>query len=108
MRFSEAIRWDYHRLKGLRKIKRNDVVVFNFPAGDTVLLENQAVTYYDVLRSYEASFGKEEGLFGQEHVVAHPVARIFADAETFDGIGRRGAKTTTARYAYRRKERRWR
>jgi len=59
--FSEAIRWDYHRLKGLRKIKRNDVVVFNFPAGDTVLLENQAVTYYDVLRSYEASFGKEEG-----------------------------------------------
>ncbi|MDE5692085.1 MAG: S26 family signal peptidase, partial [Alistipes sp.] len=59
--FSEAIRWDYHRLKGLRKIARNDVVVFNFPAGDTVLLENQAVTYYDVLRSYEASFGKEEG-----------------------------------------------
>ncbi|MDE6507388.1 MAG: signal peptidase I [Alistipes sp.] len=59
--FSEAISWDYHRLKGLRKIARNDVVVFNFPAGDTVLLENQAVTYYDVLRSYEASLGKEEG-----------------------------------------------
>ncbi len=58
---SDAIRWRYHRLKGLRKIKRNDVVVFNFPAGDTVLLENQAATYYDVLRSYEASFGKEEG-----------------------------------------------
>ena len=36
--FSEAVKWPYHRLKGLRKIKRNDVVVFNFPAGDTVLL----------------------------------------------------------------------
>jgi len=59
--FSEAIRWPYHRLKGLRSIRRNDVVVFNFPAGDTVLLENQAATYYDVLRSYETSFGKEEG-----------------------------------------------
>ncbi|MDE5708073.1 MAG: signal peptidase I [Alistipes sp.] len=59
--FCDAIRWDYHRLKGLKKIRRNDVVVFNFPAGDTVLLENQAVTYYDVVRSYEASLGKEEG-----------------------------------------------
>ncbi len=59
--FSEAVKWPYHRLKGLRRIKRNDVVVFNFPAGDTVLLENQNVTYYDVLRSYEDSFGKEEG-----------------------------------------------
>ncbi len=48
--FSEAVRWPYHRLRGLRPIRRNDVVVFNFPAGDTVLLENQAVTYYDVLR----------------------------------------------------------
>ncbi len=37
------------------------MVVFNFPAGDTVLLENQDVTYYDVLRGYEESFGKEEG-----------------------------------------------
>lgn len=59
--FSEAIKWPYHRLKGLKPIERGDVFVFNFPAGDTVLLENQAVTYYDVLRSYEASYGREEG-----------------------------------------------
>ena len=59
--FSEAIKWPYHRLKGLKPIRRNDVVVFNFPAGDTVLLENQNVTYYDTLRSFEESFGKEEG-----------------------------------------------
>ena len=56
--FSEAIKWPYHRLKGLKPIRRNDVVVFNFPAGDTVLLENQNVTYYDTLRSFEESFGK--------------------------------------------------
>ena len=59
--FSEAVKWPYHRLKGLRNIKRNDVVVFNFPAGDTVLLENQAVTYYDVLRDYEYQYGAERG-----------------------------------------------
>ena len=54
--FSEAVKWPYHRLKGLRPIRRNDVVVFNFPAGDTVLLENQAVSYYDVVRDYENTF----------------------------------------------------
>ncbi len=59
--FSEKIKWGYHRLKGLKRIERNDVVVFNFPAGDTVLLENQAVTYYDVLREYQTTFGGKEG-----------------------------------------------
>ncbi len=74
--FSEIIRWPYHRLKGLKPIRRNDVVVFNFPAGDTVLLENQAVTYYDVLRAYEQQFGREEGrrrLFEDYTVVTRPV-----------------------------------
>ena len=59
--FSEAVKWPYHRLKGLGKVERDDVVVFNFPAGDTVLLENQAVTYYDVLRQYTREFGEEAG-----------------------------------------------
>lgn len=59
--YSEAIKWGYHRLKGTQRIERNDVVVFNFPAGDTVLLENQKVTYYDVLRQYQTDFGAEEG-----------------------------------------------
>ncbi len=59
--FSEIIKLPYHRLRGLRQIKRGDVVVFNFPAGDTVLLENQAVTYYDIVRDYEHQYGKERG-----------------------------------------------
>ncbi len=74
--FSEAIKLPYHRLKGLRQIERNDVVVFNFPAGDTVLLENQAVTYYDIVRDYERQYGKERGRKAlNEHytVIARPV-----------------------------------
>ena len=59
--FSELIKWPYHRLKGFGKVERNDAVVFNFPAGDTVLLENQAVTYYDVLREYQHELGDAEG-----------------------------------------------
>ncbi|MEG2614714.1 MAG: signal peptidase I [Alistipes sp.] len=74
--FSEAVKWDYHRLRGLGNIQRNDVVVFNFPAGDTVLLEKQNTTYYDVLRSYQLTYGKEEGrrrLFDEHTVITRPV-----------------------------------
>ena len=74
--FSEAIKLPYKRLKGLRQIERNDVVVFNFPAGDTVLVENQAVTYYDVLRDYQEQYGKQKGrelLEKQYNIVYRPV-----------------------------------
>jgi signal peptidase I len=37
--YTELVQWGYHRLPGLGHIERNDVVVFNFPAGDTVALE---------------------------------------------------------------------
>ena len=73
--FSEAIQWPYKRLKGLRNIERDDVVVFNFPAGDTVLLENQAVTYYDVLREYQQEYGPKRGreeLAKQYTIISRP------------------------------------
>ncbi len=74
--FSTLIQWPYHRLKGWGNVKRGDVVVFNFPAGDTVLLENQSATYYDVLREYQATYGDREGremLNKQYTVIARPV-----------------------------------
>lgn len=36
----------YHRLKGLRNVERMDIVVFNFPAGDTVALNCPNPDYY--------------------------------------------------------------
>jgi len=49
--FIEAWQRDYFRMKGYRTIKNNDVVVFNFPEGDTVCIENQAPSYYQLCRS---------------------------------------------------------
>ncbi|MBQ1780012.1 MAG: hypothetical protein II001_01090, partial [Bacteroidales bacterium] len=37
-------------------MKRNDVVVFNYPDGDTVVAERQAESYYAIVREYEAIF----------------------------------------------------
>lgn len=48
--YSEAIHWPYKRIAGTGKIKRDDIVVFNFPAGDTVILGNENPDYYDQLR----------------------------------------------------------
>jgi len=41
--------WDYKRVKGLGEVKRNDIVVFNFPAGDTVALKVQNPSYYELI-----------------------------------------------------------
>ncbi len=48
--WSNLVHWDYKRLKGFGHVKNYDIVVFNFPAGDTVCLENQAVSYYELVR----------------------------------------------------------
>ena len=53
--FSEWPQWAYKRSSGLGKIKLNDIVVFNFPAGDTVATKAQAEDIYKL--SYQA--GKE-------------------------------------------------
>ena len=74
--YSECIKLDYQRLRGRGKVEREDVVVFNFPAGDTVLVENQAATYYDVLREYQTHYGGEEGrkrLNEDYTIIARPV-----------------------------------
>lgn len=40
--------WDYKRVPGFGKVKRGDIVVFNFPAGDTVALNNQQTDFYSL------------------------------------------------------------
>ncbi|HWR99294.1 MAG TPA: S26 family signal peptidase, partial [Prolixibacteraceae bacterium] len=53
--FSEVIQNDYRRLAGFGKVKNDDVVVFNFPEGDTVATNMQDRSYYELVRS----FGRE-------------------------------------------------
>ena len=54
--YSEIIKLPYMRSKALNPVKRNDVVVFNYPDGDTVIVERQAESYYAIVREYEAMF----------------------------------------------------
>ena len=45
--------WDYRRMKGLGKVQLNDIVVFNYPAGDTVVTAPayQSYDYYGMVYS---------------------------------------------------------
>jgi signal peptidase I len=51
--FVEWIQNDYERMLGFGNIKRDDCVVFNYPTGDTVVVQNQAQGYYDIVRIRE-------------------------------------------------------
>lgn len=64
----DGVQWKYRRLPGLSDIKRNDVVVFNFPEGDTVALENQVPSYYDLVRQ-----SGRETIHSQYTIVSRPV-----------------------------------
>ena len=44
--YIEWPQWDYRRAPGLGNVKLNDIVVFNYPAGDSILTEEQWQTYY--------------------------------------------------------------
>ena len=63
--YIETPQLDYHRLKGLRNVERMDIVVFNFPAGDTVALKMPNPDYYtlcqergrDAVRNNKDVFG---------------------------------------------------
>lgn len=66
--------WDYHRLKGLGNVKRNDIVVFNFPAGDTVALKMQNPDYYTLVHYYgRDAIHRNKDLYGD--IIYRPVDR---------------------------------
>jgi signal peptidase I len=44
--YLDCIQWPYERVAGFGEIKLNDIVVFNYPAGDTVLSNPNYIDYY--------------------------------------------------------------
>ena len=58
--FSTAWQRSYRRLAATDKVMRGDVVVFNFPEGDTVVMEMPAMSYYELLRAPELGASESE------------------------------------------------
>jgi signal peptidase I len=56
--------WDYRRVKGLGNVELNDIVVFNYPAGDTIMTEDryQAADYYQAAYTLGAQILEANGI----------------------------------------------
>ena len=66
--------WEYKRLKGWTSPKKGDIVVFNFPAGDTVCTKMQNPDYYTLKHYYgEGLLKSRKDVFGE--IVTRPVDR---------------------------------
>jgi signal peptidase I len=66
--YLEWIKLPYKRLAGFSSVKNDDIVVFNFPEGDTVVaepIEMQAQSYYAIVRNYAALFRERDEKAGQ-------------------------------------------
>jgi signal peptidase I len=62
--YIEWPQWDYRRAPGFGKVELNDIVVFNYPAGDTVVSEPrwQPNDYYQMVYAYGQQILKESGV----------------------------------------------
>lgn len=65
--YLEWIKRPYKRIAGFGEVKNNDIVVFNFPEGDTVATYMPTQSYYNLVRNY----GRE---------------RVWSDTRTFGEI----------------------
>ena len=61
--YLEYPHWDYRRVKGLGKVELNDIVVFNYPSGDTLALGEayQAMDFYGLAYSIGHEMMMAEG-----------------------------------------------
>ena len=58
--YLEWISMPYKRLTGFSSIKKHDIIVFNFPEGDTMITEFPDQSYYALIRQYGREFIHDE------------------------------------------------
>lgn len=82
--YTEWPKWDYRRLAGIGNIKAGDIVVFNFPAGDTIAFKQQNPDYYTLKKIIA-----DEIIYRNPDYANHMASLSYDEAEIFrDKIGR--------------------
>jgi len=66
--YSERLEMPYKRLRGFSKVKRDDIIVFNFPEGDTMVVQYPGQNYYSLVRQYGRDYMQSEF-----EIITHPV-----------------------------------
>ena len=75
--YFEHPQWKYKRLKGFGHVKHDDIVVFNFPTGDTVCTKVPNPDYYQLCRDYGRDRVRKNNVPGIDfgEIVWRPVDR---------------------------------
>jgi signal peptidase I len=73
--YFDWIELPYLRLPGFGKVQRNDIVVFNFPEGDTVFIEDRNSSYYAYVRAAEQGGNPafRQLAIDNDYIVVHPI-----------------------------------
>lgn len=72
--YLEKPQMEYQRFKGTGQITRNDIVVFNYPSGDTVATNRQESDYYVLCKEYGRDYvWNNKNIFGD--IIYRPVDR---------------------------------
>jgi signal peptidase I len=66
--YSERISLPYKRLRGFSRVKRDDIIVFNFPEGDTMVVQYPGQNYYSLVRQYGRDY-----ILSEFDIITHPV-----------------------------------
>jgi len=66
--YLEWLNLPYYRFPGRKKVERNDAVVFNYPDGDTVVLQRQNESYYGIVRTMELVFQNPNQYANQQYM----------------------------------------
>jgi len=73
--YSELFKLPYWRFPKIHTVQRGNAVVFNYPDGDTVVLEHQNQSYYAIVRDFETHYPGRGRYVVKEnfHVTDRPV-----------------------------------
>lgn len=81
------VKLPYYRLPGFGQVERNDIVVFNYPEGDTVILQYQSERSYNQLVRDE--------MYRMKHMASMRKEKLHDDAY-YEGIARKLIKQSLA------------
>ena len=86
--------WDYKRLKGFGKVERNQIVVFNFPTGDTVPFYRPNPDYYITIKE----LGQYAAMRNPSLIKGKTFASEYEERQFFNEIGRRLVQSNPQEY----------
>lgn len=66
--YSERLQMPHKRLNGFSRVKHGDIIVFNFPEGDSMVVQYPGQNYYSLVRQYGRDY-----ILSEFEIITHPV-----------------------------------